>query len=93
LNGLNGAFPDWRWEVLEVLFDGELIAARYADTGPHMGLFQGIEPTVRKVQTLEFVGVSDRRRSDRRDLVIAGHQGCHPSTLLNSRPTAPVDLG
>ena len=54
LNGINGAFPDWRWNVLEVLFDGELITARYADTGTHMGLFQGIEPTGRKVEALEF---------------------------------------
>jgi len=54
LNGLNTAFPDWRWKVLEVLFDGELIAARYADTGTHTGLFQDIEPTGRKVEALEF---------------------------------------
>ena len=26
----------------------------YADTGTHMGRFQGIEPTRRKVQALEF---------------------------------------
>src|SRR5258706_8217958 len=54
LNGLNSAFPDWHWKVLEVLFDGELITARYADTGTHRGLFQGIEPTGRKVDVLEF---------------------------------------
>jgi predicted ester cyclase len=54
LNGVNSAFPDWRRKVLEVLFDGELITARYADTGTHMGLFQGIEPTGRKVEALEF---------------------------------------
>ena len=40
--------------VLEVLFYGELITARYADTGTHMGLFQGIEPTGRKLEVLEF---------------------------------------
>jgi len=54
LKGRDGAFPDWRWQVLEVLFDGELIIARYADTGTHTGLFQGIEPTGRKVDALEF---------------------------------------
>jgi predicted ester cyclase len=54
LSGINSAFPDWHWKVLEVLFDGKLITARYADTGTHMGLFQGIEPTGRKVQALEF---------------------------------------
>jgi hypothetical protein len=43
LSGINSAFPDWHWKVLEVLFDGKLITARYADTGTHMGLFQGIE--------------------------------------------------
>jgi predicted ester cyclase len=40
--------------VLEVLFDGDLITARYADTGTQTGLFQGVEPTGRKVQALEF---------------------------------------
>jgi predicted ester cyclase len=54
LSGINSAFPDWHWKVLDVLFDGKLITARYADTGTHMGLFQGIEPTGRKVQALEF---------------------------------------
>ena len=50
----NTAFPDWRWQLLEVLFDGELITACYADTGTHMGVFQGVEPTGRKVNVLEF---------------------------------------
>ena len=54
LRGINSAFPDWHWKVLEVLFDGKLITARFADTGTHMGLFQGIEPTGRKVHALEF---------------------------------------
>ena len=54
LSGINDAFPDWRWEVLEVLFDSELITARYADTGTHTGLFQNIEPTGRNVHALEF---------------------------------------
>jgi predicted ester cyclase len=54
LQDLNRAFPDWRWQALEVLFDGELITARYADTGTHMGVFQGVEPTGRKVNVPEF---------------------------------------
>jgi predicted ester cyclase len=54
LNGIDDAFPDWRWEILEVLFDGDLITARYADTGTHTGPFLGIEPTGRNVQALEF---------------------------------------
>ena len=53
LNGIDDAFPDWRWEILEVLFDGDLIAARYTDTGTHRGPFQGIEPTGRSVRALE----------------------------------------
>jgi predicted ester cyclase len=57
LNGINSAFPDWRWNVLEVPFDGELVTARYADPGTHMGLFQGLEPTGRKVEALEEVAV------------------------------------
>jgi predicted ester cyclase len=54
--------------VLEVLFDGELITARYADTGTHMGLFQGIAPTGRKVEALEFAvyRIADDRIGERR---------------------------
>jgi len=54
LNGIRDAFPDWRWDLLEVLFAGDLIAARYADVGTHTGPFQGIEPTGKKVEALEF---------------------------------------
>lgn len=45
---------DWRWKVLEVLVDGDLVTARYTDTGTHTGQFQGIEPTGRRVEALEF---------------------------------------
>jgi predicted ester cyclase len=84
LSGINSAFPDWHWKVLEVLFDGKLITARYADTGTHMGLFQGIEPTGAEGAGPGVRRVSDRRRSDRRDVVVAGRQGCDPSTLVSS---------
>jgi predicted ester cyclase len=63
IRGIYEAFPDWRWEVLEVLMDGNLMTARYADTGTQTGPFQGIEPTGRKVHALEFAAyrfVDDR---------------------------------
>jgi predicted ester cyclase len=63
IKGIYEGFPDWRWEVLEVLMDGNLMTARYADTGTQAGPFQGLEPTGRKVQALEFASyriVDDR---------------------------------
>jgi hypothetical protein len=57
-NGLHGAFLDWCWQLPEVLFDGEPIAARYADTGTHLGLFQGVErsPDALSVETTKVLG-------------------------------------
>jgi predicted ester cyclase len=56
-------FPDWRWEPLDVLIDGNLMTARYADTGTHQGVFLDVQPTERKVHALEFAAyriVGDR---------------------------------
>jgi predicted ester cyclase len=54
IQAIYDGFPDWHWEVLQVMTDGDLITARYADTGTHKGHFQGVEPTERKVRALEF---------------------------------------
>jgi predicted ester cyclase len=63
IKAIYAGFSDWRWDVLEVLMDGDLMTARYAASGTHTGPFQGIEPTGRRVQALEFAAyriVDDR---------------------------------
>ena len=49
-----GAFPDWRFEVLDLVGSGDLAAARWRVTATNSGpgRFQGIAPTGRTV-TLE----------------------------------------
>jgi predicted ester cyclase len=51
---LISAFPDWRWEARHLLVDGDNIAVHFIVTGTHRGVFQGIEPTGRRVTVSEF---------------------------------------
>ncbi|WP_432489699.1 ester cyclase [Kineococcus sp. SYSU DK018] len=55
------AFPDYRWEVQEVVVEGDTIAARLIGRGTHTGPFSGIAPTGRRISTQELVvyGVAD----------------------------------
>ena len=48
------AFPDWRWEIRNLLIDGDYIAGNFAVTGTHRGAFQGIEATGRRVTISDF---------------------------------------
>ena len=49
------AFPDYRWEVQELVVEEDRIAARLIGQGTHTGPFSGIAPTGRKVSTQELV--------------------------------------
>ena len=49
------AFPDYRWELQELVVEGDTIAARLIGQGTHTGPFSGIAPTGRKVSTQELV--------------------------------------
>ena len=51
---LFSAFPDWHWEIRNLVVDGEYIAVHFTVTGTHRGAFQGIEPTGRRVTISEF---------------------------------------
>jgi predicted ester cyclase len=48
------AFPDYRWELRHLLADGDVIAAHFADSGTHRGVYLGVPPTGRLVRTDEF---------------------------------------
>jgi predicted ester cyclase len=43
------AFPDGRWEIVGIVAEGDLVAARAAFTGTHQGEFFGIPATGRQV--------------------------------------------
>lgn len=47
---LRQSFPDVRWELEDVVGEGNVVVARFSVTGTHLGVFQGIEPTGRVVR-------------------------------------------
>jgi predicted ester cyclase len=51
---LFSAFPDWHWEIRNLVVDDDYIAGHFAVTGTHQGVFQGIEATHRRVNISEF---------------------------------------
>jgi steroid delta-isomerase-like uncharacterized protein len=51
---LFSAFPDWHWEIRNLVVDGDHIAVHFTVTGTHRAAFQGIEATGRRVTSSEF---------------------------------------
>jgi steroid delta-isomerase-like uncharacterized protein len=51
---LFSAFPDWHWEMRNLVADGDYIALHFTVTGTHRRAFQGVEPTGRRVTISEF---------------------------------------
>ena len=44
-----GAFPDLRYDVADIIVEGDRAAARWSATGTHRGEFFGVAPTGRRV--------------------------------------------
>jgi steroid delta-isomerase-like uncharacterized protein len=63
LAGMNAAFPDIHWDVLDTVVEGERIATLSTWTGTHSGTFMGIPATGRRV-TVE-AWTLDRYRAGR----------------------------
>jgi predicted ester cyclase len=55
LDAVHAAFPDYRWELQELLVEHDTIAARLVGQGTHTGVFGGIPPTGRRITTQELV--------------------------------------
>jgi predicted ester cyclase len=51
---LISAFPDWHWEMRHIVVDYDNIVVHFKVTGTHLGTFQGIEATGRRVSVSEF---------------------------------------
>lgn len=44
------AFPDYRVELVDLVAEGDRVAARYVDRGTHLGDFLGMAPTGRRYE-------------------------------------------
>ena len=68
---LFAAFPDWHWEMRNLVADRDYLALHFAVTGTHRGTFQGIEATGRRVTASEFTlyRVEDGKFAEVWDLV------------------------
>jgi steroid delta-isomerase-like uncharacterized protein len=51
---LFSAFPDWHWEIRNLVVDDDYIAGHFTVTGTHRRAFRGIEATGRRVTISEF---------------------------------------
>lgn len=47
---LRGAFPDLRFAIDDVMSDRDLVVLRWTATGTHLGVFDDLPPTGRRVQ-------------------------------------------
>ena len=43
------AFPDWFEDVVDIIAENDRVVTRYISTGTHHGLYQGIQPTGKKI--------------------------------------------
>jgi predicted ester cyclase len=48
-------FPDYHWDLQEVVVEGTTIAARLIGRGTHTGVFHGLAPTGRTIAIQELV--------------------------------------
>ena len=55
LKTVHTAFPDYRWELQELVVERDTIAARLLGQGTHTGPFGGIAATGRRIRTQELV--------------------------------------
>jgi steroid delta-isomerase-like uncharacterized protein len=63
VTGLRAAFPDFRFEVAEVVAEGDTVAARWTLTGTHRGPLQGFEATGKTIRVtgMDFFHFKDGR--------------------------------
>ena len=74
---LFSAFPDWHWEIRNLVVDGDYIVGRFTGTGTHRVAFQGIEATGRRVTISEctLYRVEKGKFAEVWDLAVDGESG------------------
>jgi predicted ester cyclase len=49
LSTVADAFPDWRWDIEDMVAEGDKVVTRYVARGTHRGEFMGASPTGEEV--------------------------------------------
>ncbi len=88
LYAVTDAFPDYSWDLQQLLVDGPWLAARLFGTGTHTGTFRGVAATGRLIRTQELViyRIADGKIADCwgdlgstvRDELVSGNDGPDP---------------
>ena len=60
---MRAAFPDFQFEVLDQVAEGDRVATRWAAHGTHQGEFQGVPPSGKRVK---ITGITIFRLADRK---------------------------
>jgi len=47
------SFPDWNEEIVDMISEGDKVVTRFKSTGTHLGAFNGLDPTGKKVTIYE----------------------------------------
>ena len=53
VSGHRASFPDWTEQVVDLVAEGDRVVSRYISTGTHLGEFQGVPATGKKVSIPE----------------------------------------
>lgn len=49
LKAVHGAFPDWHFQIEDIISDGNTVVARWIGAATHQGVFHGILPTGKQI--------------------------------------------
>jgi predicted ester cyclase len=55
------AFPDFRMEIVELVVEGDKVAARFRCSGTHRGKWRGVEPTGRRFEDVDEIYIFEVR--------------------------------
>ena len=84
-NVFTSAFPDLRFEPVNIISDGNNVSSQYEITGTHTGDFMGMPPTGRKVK---FRGITQLRME--KDLCAEAWTVLDQMTLMQQLGAIPV---
>jgi predicted ester cyclase len=55
------AFPDFRMEIVELVAEGDKVAARFRCSGTHRAKWRGVEPTGRRFEDVDEIYIFEVR--------------------------------